>query len=326
MAAIFEKFTLLYVPREQNKRANLLSVIHESIGRPTIEEPDVCSMEERATWMSPLTVYLRDEILLKDLAEAKKLVKDAVRYIIIRGELYRRGFSFLLLRCIEGEEEHYMIKEVHEGLCSSHIGGRALANKIARANYYWSTLKGDCMEYVKKCNKCQRFTEVGNAPPEQLHSITSPWPFHKCRVDILGPFPPAPVQIKYLTVAGFLRPAEDKAAIHISRTLPNKQASRSGKQDHLKRTPQTARRSKGEVKEYVAKARAAKHQQRRLAPRHFQPHDLVLRKITRTTDNNKLTPIWEGPYRIIEEIGKGAYRLEQLDGKKIPWTWKAMNL
>ncbi|RDY03056.1 hypothetical protein CR513_13399, partial [Mucuna pruriens] len=43
-------------------------------------------------------------------------------------------------------------------------------------------------------------------------------------------------------------------------------------------------------------------------------------------DNNKLTPIWEGPFRIIEEVGKGAYRLEHLDGRKIPRTWNALSL
>ncbi|RDX89907.1 hypothetical protein CR513_28302, partial [Mucuna pruriens] len=64
------------------------------------------------------------------------------------------------------------------------------------------------------------------------------------------------------------------------------------------------------VKEYAIEARA----------------DLVLRKITRTMDNNKLTPNWEGSFRIIEDVGKGAYRLKHLDGKRIPRTWNVANL
>ncbi|RDX93845.1 hypothetical protein CR513_23840, partial [Mucuna pruriens] len=52
-----------------------------------------------------------------------------------------------------------------------------------------------------RCDKCQRFTEVGNTPLGQLHAITSPWSFHKWGVDILGPSPPAPGQVKYLIVA-----------------------------------------------------------------------------------------------------------------------------
>ncbi|RDX72712.1 hypothetical protein CR513_47761, partial [Mucuna pruriens] len=71
-----------------------------------------------------------------------------------------------------------------------------------------------------------------------------------------------------------------------------------------------------QVKEYAMKARAARCQARRLAPRRFKPSDLVPRKVTRT----------EGSFRIAEEVSRGAYCLEQLDGKKIPWTWNTMNL
>ncbi|RDY06989.1 hypothetical protein CR513_08961, partial [Mucuna pruriens] len=75
------------------------------------------------------------------------------------------------------------------------------------------------------------------------------------------------------------------------------------------------------IKEYTTR-----RQQQRLAPKHFQPHDLVLKKITRTTDNNKLTLAWEGQYRITEEVGRGAYCLENLADKKIPRTWNFINL
>ena len=39
------------------------------------------------------------------------------------------------------------------------------------------------------------------APPEELRSIYSPWPFHAWEIDILGPFPLAIRQTKYLIVA-----------------------------------------------------------------------------------------------------------------------------
>jgi len=39
------------------------------------------------------------------------------------------------------------------------------------------------------------------APPEELRSIYSPWPFHTWGIDILGPFPLAIRQMKYLIVA-----------------------------------------------------------------------------------------------------------------------------
>jgi len=39
------------------------------------------------------------------------------------------------------------------------------------------------------------------APPKKLRSIYSPWPFHTWGIDILGPFPLAIRQMKYLIVA-----------------------------------------------------------------------------------------------------------------------------
>ncbi|RDY01915.1 hypothetical protein CR513_14700, partial [Mucuna pruriens] len=95
----------------------------------------VCCVEERRTWMTPpppLMEYLKDERLSSDLNETKKLVKDAAKYIIIGEQLYKRGFSFPLLHCVEGEESQYVVKEVHEGVCDTHKGGQALDNKIAR--------------------------------------------------------------------------------------------------------------------------------------------------------------------------------------------------
>ncbi|RDY04619.1 hypothetical protein CR513_11644, partial [Mucuna pruriens] len=94
MAAIFEKFTLHHVPREAN---NLLRG-----GKEDMDEPPHRIPKGRATAKRP--------------TEAKKLVRDATKYIIIRGELYKRGFSFPLLHCVEGEESKYVVKEVHEGV------------------------------------------------------------------------------------------------------------------------------------------------------------------------------------------------------------------
>ncbi|RDX95784.1 Gypsy retrotransposon integrase-like protein 1, partial [Mucuna pruriens] len=129
------------------------------------------------------------------------MVKEAARYTLVGQKLYRKGFAFPFLRCLEVGEAEYVMKEVHEGICGTHIGGRALASKIAKAGYYWPTLRSDCMNYVKKCDKCQRFAEGHRAPLERLHSTTSPWPFCKWGVDILGPFPMAPRQIKFFIVA-----------------------------------------------------------------------------------------------------------------------------
>nr|GEX92564.1 protein NYNRIN-like [Tanacetum cinerariifolium] len=60
----------------------------------------------------------------------------------------------------------------------------------------------------------------------------------------------------------------------------------------------------------------------------FKPGDLVYRSndASRTKEVGKLCPKWEGPYEIIEALGKGAYKLRDRDGKQLSRTWNVRNL
>ncbi|RDY09390.1 hypothetical protein CR513_06235, partial [Mucuna pruriens] len=117
-------------------------------GQLIIEEQGVCCVETKKTWTDPFLKYLKKDMLPNDTTQAKKLIREASKYILVSEYLYRRGFSFPLLKCLDEDEFEYMIREVHEGI--------ALASKVARAGYYLPTLKCDCIEYVKKCDKRQR--------------------------------------------------------------------------------------------------------------------------------------------------------------------------
>ncbi|RDX88246.1 hypothetical protein CR513_30184, partial [Mucuna pruriens] len=85
-------------------------------------------------------------------------------------------------------------------------------------------------------------------------------------------------------------------------------------------------REAAHIREFAIKARVAKLYNQKVIPRNFSPQDLVLRKMIYKAENNKLTPKWEGPFRIRKEVGRGAYRLETLKGKEIPRTWNAASL
>ncbi|RDX87394.1 Gypsy retrotransposon integrase-like protein 1, partial [Mucuna pruriens] len=165
-----------------------------------MEKEGVCCVEMKKTWMDPFLEYFKRDVVSNEATQARKLMREAFKYTLVDEHLYRRGFSFLLLKFLDTEKAEYVMQEVHEGLCESHIGGRALASKVARASYYWSTLKHDCLEYVKKCDTWQRCVDVYKFLLEQLHSIMSPWSVHKQGVDILGPFPITAGHIKYLIV------------------------------------------------------------------------------------------------------------------------------
>jgi len=59
----------------------------------------------------------------------------------------------------------------------------------------------DAKDYVNLCDKCQRHRDMHIAPPVELTSILSPWPFAWWGIDLLGPFPKVVGKLKYLVVA-----------------------------------------------------------------------------------------------------------------------------
>ena len=98
------------------------------------------------------------------------------------------------------EEADYVIREVHEGICGNHSGSRSLVHKLVRAGYYWPTMQKDAEAYVRACDKCQRFSNIIRQPTEELTPLMAPWPLAQWGLDIMGPFPTAVRQLKFLVV------------------------------------------------------------------------------------------------------------------------------
>ena len=61
-------------------------------------------------------------------------------------------------------------------------------------------MQKEAQEYVKKCNQCQRFAPNIHQPGGVLNSLSSPWSFAQWGIDIMGPFPKAVGNKKYLVV------------------------------------------------------------------------------------------------------------------------------
>ncbi|XP_061351287.1 uncharacterized protein LOC133296340 [Gastrolobium bilobum] len=182
---------------------NNRSVIQHNLQTPCVVMSITGETDEITadTWITPIVNYLSEGTLPPDVKEAKKIARRSAHFCLMNDRLYKRGFSTPLLKCLNPGDVGYVLEEIHEGINGHHIGGHSLARKALRAGFYWPTMERDTYNHVKKCDKCQRFADVHRAPPEELTSITSPWPFHKWGMDILGPFPKATGRIQWLIVA-----------------------------------------------------------------------------------------------------------------------------
>ena len=59
-------------------------------------------------------------------------------------------------------------------------------------------MQKEAQEYVKKCDQCQRFAPNIYQLGGVLNPLSSPWPFAKWGLDIVGPFPKAAGNKRYL--------------------------------------------------------------------------------------------------------------------------------
>ena len=83
---------------------------------------------------------------------------------------------------------------------------------------------------------------------------------------------------------------------------------------------------KARVSAEAVKRRVEHRHNSKVRPRQFQEGNLVMRKAYQHEMENKLSPKWTGPFRVVETLENGAYRLETLDGGAIPITWNATHL
>ncbi|KAG7556952.1 Integrase catalytic core [Arabidopsis suecica] len=181
----------------------------------TIEDPDIPSEPEPrkfilkdntsandwgADWRVPIKNFILNGELPSNKWQARKLKIISAKYCIIKESLYKQGVSDPYLLCIFGPKVEIVTSEVHEGLCGSHSSGRAMAFKIKRLGYFWPTMISDCIDYAKRCKKCQMHAPLIHQPSEILSSISAPYPFMRWSMDIVGPMHRSTRGVQYLLV------------------------------------------------------------------------------------------------------------------------------
>ena len=190
----FIRVPVKHVPRAENSRADALAKLaiasQEDLGKLvpvehlpkpsiSIDNEEVSPVMSELSWMDPIWDYLVEGTLPSDLKEASKLKAKSARFTVHRRNLYKRGFSTPILKCIGKGDSNYILREVHEGICDNHIGARTLARKTLRQGYYRPIMLKDAIQLVRKCKACQEHANISYLPSEPLTSITSPWSFQQ---------------------------------------------------------------------------------------------------------------------------------------------------
>jgi glutaredoxin len=100
--------------------------------------------------------FLQGNYLSDDEAYIKRMNARTRPYVIIEGELYKKGVCSPVLKCLYRTEGQELMKEIHTGLCEAHIGSRPLHGNVFIQGFYWSKTASDVADLFKKCENCQK--------------------------------------------------------------------------------------------------------------------------------------------------------------------------
>ena len=149
----FESFNLLHIPKSGNTQSDSLAtfttssalslprvILVEDLCKPTKVRREVVHVYQvrvRHSWMDPVVLFLKEDILPEEKSEADKIRRKAHRLWLSEDQkLYKRSFSGPYLLCIHPEASKLLLEELHEGIYRSHTGGRSLSHRAITQGYW----------------------------------------------------------------------------------------------------------------------------------------------------------------------------------------------
>ena len=188
------------VVRAQNRHADSLATLASSMTKEVpwlikvvlIEEPSISVVGSIGAagidvalisttgpcWMDSIIDFLAKDRVSDDEREANRIRQVAARYWLSANcKLYQRSFGGPYLLCLHPEKVSELLAELHDGVCGSHVGGRSLAHRVMTQEFWWPQMHKDAVEYVRKCEQCQKHAPLIHQPASHLSLVSSPWPF-----------------------------------------------------------------------------------------------------------------------------------------------------
>jgi hypothetical protein len=143
----FKGFTLQHIERNKNEEANTLAkaaakgeplpsdVFYHVVGTLDVRNPEGLQITQDADvhwivnlimaedWRAPITLYLQGHYHPSDHNEAKRLKHRSRDFAIVNGQLYKKGISQPMLKCITEVEGIELLRE-STGVHVDHIQDR----------------------------------------------------------------------------------------------------------------------------------------------------------------------------------------------------------
>ncbi|GJR50746.1 reverse transcriptase domain-containing protein [Tanacetum coccineum] len=317
----FKAFTIKQIPRSENKKADALSkiastsfahlskqVLVEELKEKSINEVVVLTVveEEGDTWMTPIYKYLVEETLLADIKKSRAIRRKSWWFAVINGILYKKSFLGPWLRfelpgeIISDNGKQFRddpFKDWCKKLCINQhfafVKHPQTNGLVERANRSLGERIKARMEARSK-NWMEELPHVLWAHRTMLKSSNRDAPFSLT----YGTEAVIPTEIGMPTIrTAEVDLVQNNKALEINLDLLEE------------------RREEAAIREAKSKAKMEKYYNANVGNTSFKPGDLIYRNndASRAKDRRKLGPKWEGPYKVTEALGKGAYKLRDHD-------------
>ncbi|XP_073261648.1 uncharacterized protein [Populus alba] len=256
----------------------------------------------------------------------KKTLRRLVMDFYLDGEiLYKRSFDGTLLRCLNETDAKNALREVHEGICSTHANEHMVARKIQRAGYFWMTLEKDCIDYVRKCHKCQKVVKkfiekdliCRYGPPDKIVTDNVQNFNSKMIVELCTKW-----KIKHSNSSPYrpkMNGAVEAANKNIKKIIQKMKKLNGPKVRYEQLNLISEKRLAAICHHQLYQKRMAMAYDKKVRPRIFQERDLVLKKLLALPgeDRSKWPPNYEGPYIVKKAFSGGALKLSRMDGEDL---------
>ncbi|KAG7567533.1 Integrase catalytic core [Arabidopsis thaliana x Arabidopsis arenosa] len=188
----FLSFELTRIPRSENSAADALAALASSSG-VTVSRMILVEVIEHPSIATGELNFVTTRSMRRRMSAEQQLQKGSRKLNRIPKQ--------------NRLSEHRRIRNYCNKCYRYRIGGQtggypseSTSLMVRRYGYFWPTLIADCEEYARRCEQCRKHAPSIHQPTELLSSVSSPYPFMKWSMDIIGPLHASTRGVKFVLV------------------------------------------------------------------------------------------------------------------------------